>query len=125
MSEEKKYDLSEASAADIAKAASEVLDEKLGKNIKLLSVRAKTVVADYFVICTANSSTHVKSLVDEVEYVLEEAGAPVLHRDGASGGDWSVLDFGNVIVHVFTSQAREYYKLEKLWENALEEEGLI
>lgn len=125
MSEEKKYDLKEAPSVDVANAAKEILDDKLGHDISVLSVRAKTVVADYFVICTANSSTHVKSMADEVEYVISESGMPLLHRDGVAGGEWTVLDFGTVIVHIFTKTAREYYKLEKLWESALEEEGLI
>lgn len=99
----------------IAKTAVEVLASKIGKDIKLIKISNITVLADYFVICTANSTSQIKSLCDEVEAKLEEIGEPVLHREGYRDGGWVLLDFGCVIVHVFLEETREFYGLERLW----------
>ena len=74
-------------------------------------------MTDYFVIANAQSTTHVKALADEVEYKLGEAGLKPLHMDGQPGGDWYVLDYGVVIVHIFVGAAREFYKLDRLWQD--------
>ena len=74
-------------------------------------------VADYFVICTANSNTHVRSLADEVEYQLEEAGIKADHIEGRATG-WVLLEYRGVVVHIFLEEARNYYNLERLWEDA-------
>ena len=94
-----------------------MLDEKLAKNIEIIPVRDKTVVTDFFVIANAASTTHVKALADEVEYRLGEAGLKPLHTDGVPGGEWYVLDYGVVIVHIFLNSAREFYKLDRLWQD--------
>ena len=99
----------------IAKAAVEVLASKIGRDIKLIKISEITVLADYFVICTANSTTQIKSLCDQVEAKLEELGEPVLHREGYREGGWVLLDFGCVIVHVFMEETRQFYGLERLW----------
>lgn len=114
---EKMKDLKNASSEEIAEEVKNILDEKLAKGIEIIPVRDKTVVTDYFVICNATSTTHVKALTDEVEVKLEEAGLSALHTDGLAGGEWSVLDYGVVIVHIFTKSAREFYKLDKLWQD--------
>ena len=77
----------------------------------------RTVVTDYFVICNATSTTHVKSLADDVEVALAEAGVRPYHIDGIAGGEWYVLDYGVVIVHIFVKSAREFYKLDRLWQD--------
>lgn len=92
-----------------------VLAERITRDIKLLKIREISVLADYFVICTANSSSQITNLCDEVEKVMEEAGEPVLHREGYRAGGWVLLDFGAVIIHVFLEEAREFYGLERLW----------
>ena len=89
-------------------------------DIKLLEVHSRTVIADYFVICTANSTTQVKSLADELEYQMTLCNTPPAHTDGMGRGEWSVLDFSSVIVHIFIKSAREFYKLDKLWGDTTE-----
>ena len=117
MAEEKKLDLTNANSKDTAEEAKRILDEKLAKNIEIIPVRDKTVVTDFFVIANATSTTHVKALADEVEYKLGEAGLKPLHTDGVPGGEWFVLDYGAVIIHIFTGNAREFYKLDRLWQD--------
>ena len=103
---------SEKLALDIAK----ILDTKKARDVKIIKVTEKTVIADYFVIAAGNSSTQVKSLADEVEYVLsQEQGIKPTSIEGRGLGNWILLDYDNVIVHVFGNQAREFYNLEKLW----------
>ncbi len=113
-------DLHGAEPKKIADKIVSILDIKKGGDIKLLEVHSKTVIADYFVICTANSTTQVKSLSDELEYQMALCGTPPAHTDGMGGGEWCVLDFSSVIVHVFIKSAREFYKLDKLWGETVE-----
>jgi len=98
----------------------EVLGDKIGRDIKLLKTDKITVLADYFIICTAGSSTQIKSLCDEIEKVMEENGERVLHREGYRAGGWVLLDYGCVVVHVFMEEARAFYALERLWADAQE-----
>ncbi len=100
---------------ELAKYAVQILDERKAKDIKLLHVFDHTVIADYFVICTGNSTTQVSSLADEVEYKLSLAGYPASHIEGDGKCGWILLDFSSVIIHVFTPQAKEFYNLEKLY----------
>lgn len=99
---------------EIAEAAVKALDDKLGENICLIATEKVTVVSDYFVIVNGNSNTHVKALADEVEYALSQQGIEASHIEGKATG-WILLDYGCVVIHVFTPEAREYYNLEKLW----------
>ena len=80
--------------------------------------RHLTTLADYFVICTAGSSTHVKTLTDAVEAAADAVDEPVLRREGHRSGSWVLLDYGCVIVHVFQDEARKFYDLERLWSDA-------
>lgn len=110
--------LTGATPREIADAIIEVLDSKSARDIKLLRVNDKTVVTDYFVICTANSSTQVKSLSGEIEYRLGERGLLPAHVEGYDGGTWVAMDYLHVIVHIFHRDQREFYKLEKVWADA-------
>lgn len=103
------------SPKEVAEIATKALDEKKGVGIKLLKVSRVTSLADYFLICTGTSNTHVKTLCDYVEYKLEEAGEHALGREGHRGNTWELLDFGCLVVHIFTPEAREFYDLERLW----------
>ena len=105
---------------EIAETAVRVLSDKQAKDIQVLRTTDVTVLADYFVICTATSSTHVKTLTDEVDGVLSNMGEPPLRREGYRGGGWILLDFGCVIVHIFQKEMREFYNLEHLWNDAEE-----
>ena len=77
-------------------------------------------LSDYMVIATGTSSTHVKSLADEVEYQLNEAGVSVSHIEGYRSNSWILLDYVDVIVHIFSEEARDYYDLERLWKDGKE-----
>ena len=105
---------------EIAEEAVKALNAKQAKDVTLLRTSDVTVLADYFVICTATSSTHVKTLTDEVDKVLSEQGEPPLRREGYRGGGWILLDFGCVIVHIFQAEMREFDNLEHIWSDAEE-----
>jgi ribosome-associated protein len=104
----------------VAEKIVKALDSKKARDIKLLKTDMLTVLADYFVICTATSTTQIKTLADEVDKVMSEAGEPPLRREGYRSGGWVLLDFGCVIVHLFMEEAREFYNLERLWSDAEE-----
>ena len=103
---------------EIAIAVTKALDEKKGMDIKLLKIDKVSSLADYFLICTGTSNTHVKTLCDYAEYTLEELGETMLGREGHRGNSWELLDYGTIVVHVFTEEAREFYNLERLWADA-------
>ena len=106
------------SAKEVAYAVTKALDEKKGRNIKLLRINEVSSLADYFLICTGTSNTHVKTLCDHAEYTLEQLGEKLLSREGHRGNTWELLDYGAIVVHVFTEEAREFYSLERLWADA-------
>lgn len=102
---------------ECAKLAAKAISDKKGLDIKIIRVEDVSVIADYFVIATGTSSTHVKALADEVEFKLSEAGVSVSHIEGYRSNSWILLDYIDVIVHVFSDEAREYYDLERLWQD--------
>ena len=106
------------SAKEVALEVTKALDEKKGMDIKLLRIEKISSLADYFLICTGTSNTHVKTLCDYAEYTMEQLGEPMLGREGHRGNSWELLDFGSVVVHVFTDEARKFYDLERLWADA-------
>ena len=106
-----------ANALEVAEAAAAALDAKKARDIKILHVEDKTVIAEYFVLCTGNSSTQVKALASEVEYRLEQRGVAPYSVEGRDNNSWILVDFSNVIVHVFSRDAREFYNLDKLYED--------
>ena len=101
---------------ELAVLAAKALDSKKGQDIKIVDVADITSLADYFVICSGGSNTQINALCDAVEEKLEKEGneAP-LHREGHRGGTWVLLDYGCLVVHVFSEEAREFYSLERLW----------
>ena len=105
---------------EIALAVTKALDAKKGMDIKLLKIDSVSSLADYFLICTGTSNTHVRTLCDYAEYTLEQLGEPMLGREGHRGGAWELLDYGTLVVHVFTEEARKFYALERLWADAEE-----
>ena len=106
------------SSKEVALAVTKALDAKKGIDIKLLRIDRVSSLADYFVICTGTVNTHVKTLCDYAEYTMEQLGEPMLGREGHRGNSWELLDFGSVVVHVFTEEARKFYDLERLWADA-------
>ena len=105
-------------ATEVALNVTKALDEKKGMDIKLLRIEKVSSLADYFLICTGTSNTHVKTLCDYAEYSMEQMGETMLGREGHRGNSWELLDYGSVVVHVFTEEARRFYDLERLWADA-------
>ena len=105
-------------AKEVALNVTKALDEKKGMNIKLLKIDQVSTLAEYFLICTGTSNTHVKTLCDYAEYAMEQLEEPLLGREGHRGNSWELLDYGAVVIHVFTEEAREFYNLERLWADA-------
>ena len=104
---------------ELAEKIVKILDEKKAGNIKLLYVHDKTVIADYFVLCTGNSNTQIKSLSGEVEFRIKESDKIEPERkEGVDESKWMILDYASVIVHIFTPDMRNFYNLEKLWADA-------
>lgn len=106
------------SSKEVAIAATKALSSKKGVEIRLLRIEDVSTLADYFLICTGTSSTHVKTLCDFAEVTLEELGEKMLGREGHRGNTWELLDFGCLVIHVFTDEARKFYDLERLWSDA-------
>lgn len=93
------------------------LDDKKGMDIQVLKIGDLSIVAEYFVLATGNSNTHVHALADEVEDAMSKKGVEPFHVEGRSTG-WMVLDYGSTVVHVFQPESRQYYNLERLWADA-------
>lgn len=99
--------------------AAQAADEKKAADIMVQEVRELIGVTDYFVIATAANSRQVDAIIDEIEDELrEKAGIKPSHREVSPDGSWSLLDYGNIVVHVFMPETREYYRLEALWNDA-------
>lgn len=113
-------DLTDADPKALAEEIVRVLDRRKAGDIKLLHVTEKTILADYFVLCTGNSSTQVRGLAGEVEYRIGLDGVAPARQEGLDGGGWILMDYHTVIVHVFTRDARQFYNLDKLWSEAEE-----
>ena len=103
---------------EIAYEVTKALDAKKGMDIKLLKIDKVSSLADYFLICTGTSNTHVKTLCDYAEYTLEQLGEQMLGREGHRVNSWELLDYGTIVIHVFTDEARAFYDLERLWADA-------
>ena len=104
-------------AKQVAATAAKALEDKMGLDIRAIEITDVSTLADYFLICTASSNTHVRTLCDAVEEAMDEAGEPMVGREGHRGGTWVVLDYGCVVVHVFTEETRAFYDLERLWQD--------
>ncbi len=103
----------------IAQRISEVLTDKKAKDVRNIDIREVTVIADYFVICSGTSTTHIKALADEVEEKMKEINVELLRKEGYNSARWILLDFNSVVVHVFHEEDREFYNLERLWSDGV------
>ena len=110
------------SPLELMKLCVAALDSKNAKEITVLKTEDLTVLANYFVICTATSATHIKTLADELERLLEESGEMPRRKEGYRAGGWVLVDYGCVIVHLFLEDIRQFYSLERLWGDAEEVE---
>ena len=97
-----------------------ILDSKKARDIKLLHVENQTIISDYFVICTGTSRTQIRALAGEVEFKLGNYGVEPLRTEGGESGIWILSDFGSVILHIFSPDARDFYKLDKLYMDTTE-----
>lgn len=100
---------------EMAKLAYKALDDKKGEDIKVIDISQISVLADYFIIANGTSDSQVKALVESVEEELGKAGYEAKQREGYGLGSWVLLDFGNIIVHVFDRENRLFYDLERIW----------
>ena len=101
----------------MARIAFDALCDKKGEDIKIIDITGISVLADYFIIATGNSESQVNALVDNVEEQLHRSGYHLRQREGQSSGSWVLLDFGDVIVHVFDKENRLFYDLERIWKD--------
>lgn len=102
---------------DLVTKIVKVLDEKKAEDIKVIKISELTVMADYFIIANGTSNTHVRALAEEVEEELSKDGIGARSIEGRATG-WILLDYNDVVVHVFTPHDRDYYNLERLWKDA-------
>ncbi|QQS37059.1 MAG: ribosome silencing factor [Ignavibacteriales bacterium] len=103
----------------LSEKISELIFSKKGYDVKLLDLNNLTTMADYFLICSADSDTQVKAISDEIEKSLRDDGIKCWHREGYKALNWVLLDYVDVVVHVFKKDSREFYNLEKLWGDAV------
>lgn len=92
---------------------------KKGYDVHLLDLRSLTAIADYFIVCSADSDTQVKAIADEIDKSLRDRGIKCWHKEGYKALSWVLIDYVDVVVHVFKKDAREFYNLEKLWGDGL------
>lgn len=103
---------------DLLRAAAQILDEKKARDITAIHTTEQTIIADYFIIASGTSSTHVKALAEDLEYEMKQRhGVRPGGVEGRASG-WILLDYGTVLVHIFLTDQREYYNIERLWEDA-------
>ena len=102
---------------EMARIAYNALSDKKGEDIKIIDITGISVLADYFIIPNGNSDSQVNALVDNVEEALHKAGYPLKQREGQASGSWVLLDFGDIIVHVFDRENRLFYDLERIWKD--------
>lgn len=102
---------------EMARIAYDALSDKKGEDIKIIDITGVSVLADYFIIATGNSDSQVNALVDNVEEELHKAGYPLKQREGRANSSWILLDFGDIIVHVFDKENRLFYDLERIWKD--------
>jgi ribosome-associated protein len=104
--------------SEIAVLAAKAADNKKAENTIVLDIRGLSVFADYFVITSGRSKTQVQSIADEIKEKLQEAGIEIKGTEGYADADWVLIDVGDVVIHVFHTEEREFYKLERLWKDA-------
>ncbi|HLG65586.1 MAG TPA: ribosome silencing factor [Ktedonosporobacter sp.] len=104
--------------AQIARAAVDIASDKKASDVLLLDIREVTTIADYFVICSGNNPRQIQAIAEAIDEELGKQGARLLHREGTADNGWLLLDFGDIIVHIFGAKEREYYRLERLWSAA-------
>lgn len=100
---------------EILRRAAQILDGRKAEDVKAIDIAGVSILADYFLLASGGSSTQVRSLAEELEFKLSEAGAAAQRVEGMQSASWVVLDYGSVVVHVFHRDTRSFYNLERLW----------
>jgi ribosome-associated protein len=103
---------------ELIERISDLIFSKKGADVKILDLRELTTIADYFIICSADSDVQVKAIADEIDKQLHNEGIRLWHKEGYKGLNWVLLDYVDVVVHVFKKSVREFYNLERLWGDA-------
>ena len=109
------------SSRSVALKAAEIAQEKKAHKLVVLNLKKVSSMADYFIICHGNSSVHMKIIAQELEKKLSETGVALLNSRKFDNNRWILLDFGFIVIHIFSEEAREYYQLERLWIDAKRE----
>ena len=113
--------LEDADSKTLAEAAADILDSKKARDVAVLHIAHRSDITDYLVLATGTSAPHVKALAGELEFRLGERGVHPLHTDGLNTRSWQIVDYGNVMVHVFDRESREFFNLDKLYKETEEE----
>lgn len=109
-------------ALEMAKIAYQALDEKKGVDIKVIDISEVSVLGDYFIIANGTSDSQVRALVDNVEEKMHKAGYELKQQEGNNSGTWVLLDYADIIVHIFDKENRLFYNLERIWRDGKEVE---
>jgi ribosome-associated protein len=117
---EQKKNLQFAPPLELAGALIGELSKTRASNLKLIHVEDQTIIADYFIICTGTSNTQIRAIANTLEFKMGEQGLYPAHIEGLDEATWVLLDYGSVIVHIFNSETRRFYNLEKLWADGAE-----
>lgn len=102
----------------MAHKAVQAAADKLATDILMLDLRQKCNFADYFVVCSGGSERQIKAILEEIDKTLTREGVPLLRREGTTDSGWVLLDFGDVIIHIFSPEWRAYYQIERVWADA-------
>ncbi len=97
----------------------EILEDKKARNVSVINIDKVSILADYFVICSGTSTTHIKSLADELEFKMQELGIGHDRKEGYDSARWILLDYGSVVVHIFHEEDRNFYNLERIWSDGI------
>lgn len=97
----------------------EILKDKKARDIDVINISNVTILADYFILCSGTSTIHIRSMADELKLKLEEQGIPVHHVEGYGSARWILMDYGNVVVHIFHEEERKFYSIERLWADGI------
>ena len=100
---------------EMALKAAEILSSKKADDLKVLEIKGLTTICDYFVICSGTSTPHIKALCDETELKLSEAYGVKCRNEGYGAANWLLMDYGNVVIHIFNKESLDFYGLERLW----------
>ena len=103
---------------DLMLKAVTTLDGKKARNIKVLNISPLTTIADYFVVCSGGSTTQIKALSDALEEELEKVSVHFIGKEGFNSANWILMDYGSVVIHIFSEEMRSFYSLDRLWSDA-------